>query len=64
MNHKQVSRQADELLRLESRYCSWGDTVHYSSSLPQNSPREMIWPLRRRGGCILMSVAQAPSRTH
>jgi 4-aminobutyrate aminotransferase / (S)-3-amino-2-methylpropionate transaminase / 5-aminovalerate transaminase len=38
MNHKQVSKQvkteqpkqADELLRLESRYCSWGDTVHYS----------------------------------
>lgn len=42
MNHKQTSKQAkteqprqtDELMRLENRYCSWGDTVHYSPNPP------------------------------
>ncbi|MDD5432553.1 MAG: aspartate aminotransferase family protein [Candidatus Omnitrophica bacterium] len=37
MNEKQATKQArpeelvssDELLELESKYCSWGDTVHY-----------------------------------
>jgi 4-aminobutyrate aminotransferase-like enzyme len=33
MPSKQLNRQgpkADELLALEAKYCSWGDTVHYS----------------------------------
>lgn len=38
MNNKQIAKQSktengvipDELLELEARYCSWGDTVHYA----------------------------------
>jgi len=39
MNHKQkvckrpLKYKEDELLRLEAKYCSWGDTVHYTQKL-------------------------------
>jgi 4-aminobutyrate aminotransferase-like enzyme len=41
MNQKQISRQpktvnpsvSDDLLALEAKYCSWGDTVHYADKL-------------------------------
>lgn len=30
---KAKSRQDEDLLKLEAKYCSWGDTVHYSEKL-------------------------------
>lgn len=32
LNRKAAKSQKDELLRLESLYCSWGDTVHYAET--------------------------------
>ena len=38
MNQEQIAKQQkqesiDELLELEAKYCSWGDTVHYANKL-------------------------------
>lgn len=30
---KKISSSEDELLKLEAKYCSWGDTVHYAKEL-------------------------------
>lgn len=55
MNEKQktvkkpsVSRE-DELLRLEAKYCSWGDTVHYAQRLNIFSRAEGIYLYDKEG---------------
>ncbi|MDD5085181.1 MAG: aminotransferase class III-fold pyridoxal phosphate-dependent enzyme [Candidatus Omnitrophica bacterium] len=32
-NQKQSGQDKEELLKLEAKYCSWGDTVHYTDEL-------------------------------
>ena len=42
-------QDSDELLRLEAKYCSWGDTVHYAEKLNIFSRSEGIYLYDREG---------------
>jgi len=46
---KPLKSQADELLRLEAKYCSWGDTVHYAEELKIFSRSEGSYLYDREG---------------
>ena len=46
---KPVKQDTDELLSLEAKYCSWGDTVHYAQKLNIFSRSEGIYLYDREG---------------
>lgn len=46
---KPKKTKVDELLRLESEYCSWGDTVHYAQNLNIFDRAEGIYLYDREG---------------
>lgn len=48
-NKKNLKTQEDELLSLEAKYCSWGDTVHYAEKLNIFTACEGIYLYDREG---------------
>lgn len=45
----QARQKDDELLKLEAKYCSWGDTVHYAEKLNIFSRSEGIYLYDKKG---------------
>jgi 4-aminobutyrate aminotransferase-like enzyme len=48
-NRKQAAAKKDEILQLEAKYCSWGDTVHYTKKLKIFNYAEGIYLYDREG---------------
>ena len=46
---KSGKQDSDELLALEAKYCSWGDTVHYAEKLNIFNRSEGIYLYDREG---------------
>ena len=49
LEKKPVKGKEDELLALESEYCSWGDTVHYTDKLNIFDRSEGIYLYDKKG---------------
>jgi 4-aminobutyrate aminotransferase / (S)-3-amino-2-methylpropionate transaminase / 5-aminovalerate transaminase len=49
VNKKAIERINDELLDLEAKYCSWGDTVHYAEKLNIFNRCEGVYLYDRKG---------------